>query len=162
MKEAVAKRGEDVKLALASARLRSSSLEADAEARKSRLRGAVDDIKRLEERLARDRDRADAARLQAGRDEDALSQQADAARSKATRDQDELDALARRLDGSEERSAAEAAARFERRRARRAELARALDGAEAIARRRLAMNAELRASIHPPPPPYRGEVVEAL
>ena len=42
------------------------------------------------------------------------------------------------------------------------ELARALDGAEAIAKRRLAMNAELRASIHPPPPPYRGEVVEAL
>ena len=70
--------------------------------------------------------------------------------------------LARRLDGSEERSAAEAAARFERRRARRAELARALDGAEAIARRRLAMNAELRASIAPPPPPFRGEVVEAL
>ena len=48
------------------------------------------------------------------------------------------------------------------RRARREELSRALDGAEAIARRRLAMNAELRASIHPPPPPYRGEVVEAL
>jgi len=162
LREAVAKRGEDVKLALASARLQSSSLKADAEARKSRLRGVVDDIKRLEERLVRDRDRADAARLQAGRDEDALAAEADAARLKATRDQDEVDALARRLDGSEERSAAEAAARFERRRARRAELSRALDGAEAIARRRLAMNAELRASIAPPPPPYRGEVVEAL
>ena len=122
----------------------------------------MDDIKRLEERLVRDRDRADAARLQAGRDEDALSEEADAARSKAARDADELDALARRLDGSEEQSKAEAAARYERRRARRAELERALDGAEAIARRRLAMNAELRASIHPPPPPYRGEVVEAL
>ena len=157
-----AKRGEDVKLALASARLQASSLTADAEARKSRLRGVVDDIKRLEERLARDRDRADAARLAAGRDEDALAAEADAARLKATRDQDELDALARRLDGSEERSAAEAAARYERRRARREELSRALDGAEAIARRRLAMNAELRASIHPPPPPFRGEVVEAL
>ena len=136
MKEAVAKRGEDVKLALASARLQSSSLTADAEARKSRLRGVVDDIKRLEDRLARDRDRADAARLQAGRDEDALSEEADAARARAARDQDELDGLARRLDGSEEQSKAEAAARFERRRARRAELARALDGAEAIARRR--------------------------
>ena len=109
----------------------------------------------------RDRDRADAARLQAGRDEDALSEEADAARLKAARDADELDALARRLDGSEEQCKAEAAARFERRRARRAELERALDGAEAIARRRLAMNAELRASIHPPPP-FRGEVVEAL
>ena len=162
LKEAVAKRGEDVKLALASARLQSSSLTADAEARKARLRGVVDDIKRLEERLARDRDRADAARLQAGRDEDALSEEADAARARAARDADDLDALARRLDGSEEQSKAEAAARFERRRARRAELARALDGAEAIAKRRLAMNAELRASIHPPPPPFRGEVVEAL
>ena len=97
LREAVAKRGEDVKLALASARLQSSSLTADAEARKSRLRGVVDDIKRLEERLARDRDRADAARLAAGRDEDALAAEADAARLKATRDQDELDALARRL-----------------------------------------------------------------
>ena len=80
LREAVAKRGEDVKLALASARLQASSLTADAEARKSRLRGVVDDIKRLEERLARDRDRADAARLAAGRDEDALAAEADAAR----------------------------------------------------------------------------------
>ena len=52
LREAVAKRGEDVKLALASAKAQSSSLTADAEARRSRLRGVVDDIKRLED-LAR-------------------------------------------------------------------------------------------------------------
>jgi len=163
LKDAVAQRGSDVKQALEAATLQASGAQSAVEARRARLRDAVDDIKRLEERLARDRARADAARAAAGRDEDAFAAKADAARAQAALDQDALDALARRLDGSDERTAAEAAARLERRRARRAELARALDGAEAVAKRRLRMNAELRAScVTPPPPPFRGEVVEAL